>query len=187
MLDNPSSQPIDGTVERRLPRWPFAVGSVLMALAIFSVVLWNIELPYLAWSPGPTPEVVDLLTVEGCGEAIPLVVLAYFHDFDPGKDRLFSPGQAENLVQIFHEEGVDSGGTAFQWKGEPGFDPLGIRHEVEERAPTLFEGLTQGPPAAPDADVRFVVEIGIGHVPVEPPFNNLRTGSNNIVDLPVMA
>lgn len=65
MLDNLPSQPIDGTVERRLPRWPFAVGSVLMALAIFSVVLWNIELPYLAWSPGPTPEVVDLLTVEG--------------------------------------------------------------------------------------------------------------------------
>ncbi len=65
MLDNIPSQPLDRTVERRLPRWPFAVGSFLMALAIFSVVLWNIELPYLAWSPGPTPEVVDLLTVEG--------------------------------------------------------------------------------------------------------------------------
>jgi PDZ domain-containing protein len=50
---------------KRLPRWPFAIGSVLMALAILSVVLWNIELPYLAWSPGPTPEVIDLLTVEG--------------------------------------------------------------------------------------------------------------------------
>lgn len=68
MPDNLPSQPIDGTVERRLPRWPFAVGSVLMALAIFSVVLWNIELPYLAWSPGPTPEVVDLLTVEGAAQ-----------------------------------------------------------------------------------------------------------------------
>ncbi|MDR9450287.1 MAG: PDZ domain-containing protein [Acidimicrobiia bacterium] len=65
MLDNIASQPLDRTVERRLPRWPFAIGSVLMVLAIFSVVLWNIELPYLAWSPGPTPEVVDLLTVEG--------------------------------------------------------------------------------------------------------------------------
>ena len=38
---------------------------MLMALAIISVALWNIELPYLAWSPGPTPEVVDLLTVRG--------------------------------------------------------------------------------------------------------------------------
>jgi PDZ domain-containing protein len=38
---------------------------MLMALAIVSVALWNIELPYLAWSPGPTPEVVDLLTVRG--------------------------------------------------------------------------------------------------------------------------
>ena len=58
-------QQTDRTSVRRLPRWPFAVGSVLMALAILSVVLWNIELPYLAWSPGPTPEVIDLLTVEG--------------------------------------------------------------------------------------------------------------------------
>jgi PDZ domain-containing protein len=38
---------------------------MLMALAIFSILLWNIELPYLAWSPGPTPEVIDLLTVQG--------------------------------------------------------------------------------------------------------------------------
>jgi PDZ domain-containing protein len=51
--------------DRRLPRWPLVVGSILMALAIFSVVLWNIELPFLAWSPGPTPEVVDLLSVQG--------------------------------------------------------------------------------------------------------------------------
>jgi len=66
MLDDTSSpQPTDHAADRSLPRWPFAVGSVLMALAIFSVVLWNIELPYLAWSPGPTPEVVDLLTVQG--------------------------------------------------------------------------------------------------------------------------
>ncbi len=55
----------DPRVERKLPRWPFAVGSVLMVLAIFSILLWNVELPYLAWSPGPTPEVVDLVSVEG--------------------------------------------------------------------------------------------------------------------------
>jgi PDZ domain-containing protein len=64
-LDDSSIPQPDMTPERRLPRWPFVVGSMLMALAIFSVVLWNIELPYLAWSPGPTPEVVDLLTVRG--------------------------------------------------------------------------------------------------------------------------
>lgn len=66
MLDETNPlQPIESYPGRRLPRWPFAVGSALMALAIFSVVLWNIELPYLAWSPGPTPEVVDLLSVDG--------------------------------------------------------------------------------------------------------------------------
>lgn len=63
--DNSSLQPTDPPAERILPRWPFAVASMLMALAIFSVVLWNIELPYLAWSPGPTPEVIDLLDVQG--------------------------------------------------------------------------------------------------------------------------
>ena len=69
MLDDTSlSQPADRAPKRRLPRWPFAVGSLLMALAILSVVLWNIQLPYLAWSPGPTPEVIDLLSVEGADQ-----------------------------------------------------------------------------------------------------------------------
>ena len=65
MLDDPTPSPTERTAEPGLPRWPFAVGSMLMALAIVSVVLWNIELPYLAWSPGPTPDVGDLLTVTG--------------------------------------------------------------------------------------------------------------------------
>ena len=65
MLDDSPTPDSDRVPEPRLPRWPFAVGSVLMGLAIFSVMLWNVELPYLAWSPGPTPEVVDLLTVSG--------------------------------------------------------------------------------------------------------------------------
>ena len=65
MLDDSSTPDIDRGPEPRLPRWPIAVGSVLMGLAIFSVMLWNVELPYLAWSPGPTPEVVDLLTING--------------------------------------------------------------------------------------------------------------------------
>ena len=69
MLDDISLlQPADRVPKRRLPRWPFAVGSLLMALAILSVVLWNIQLPYLAWSPGPTPEVIDLLSVEGADQ-----------------------------------------------------------------------------------------------------------------------
>ena len=65
MPDDSPTPDSDRAPEPHLPRWPFAVGSVLMGLAIFSVMLWNVELPYLAWSPGPTPEVVDLLTVSG--------------------------------------------------------------------------------------------------------------------------
>jgi PDZ domain-containing protein len=41
------------------------MSGVLIAMAVVSVALWNVELPYLAWSAGPTPEVVDLVTVEG--------------------------------------------------------------------------------------------------------------------------
>jgi PDZ domain-containing protein len=51
-----------------MPLWPLAVSGVLVAMAVLSVALWNVELPYLAWSPGPTPEVVDLLSVEGAEE-----------------------------------------------------------------------------------------------------------------------
>lgn len=69
MLDDTNPlQPIEQTRDRHLPRWPFAAASALVALAILSVVMWNIELPYLAWSPGPTPEVVDLLTIEGADQ-----------------------------------------------------------------------------------------------------------------------
>lgn len=50
---------------RRKLRWPLAVVVMVLVLAVFSVALWNLELPYLAWSPGPTPEVIDLLTVDG--------------------------------------------------------------------------------------------------------------------------
>lgn len=65
MLDDSSALQLDRAPEARLPRWPFVAGSVLMAVAILSILLWNIQLPYLAWSPGPTPEVVDLVTVHG--------------------------------------------------------------------------------------------------------------------------
>ena len=63
--DFPAPSDDQRSLRRGLPVWPLAVGSLLMASAILSIVLWNIELPYLAWSPGPTPEVVDLLMVEG--------------------------------------------------------------------------------------------------------------------------
>ena len=63
----PDHQRFDRSTVRR-PRWPFAVAGFLLAFAVFSVALWNISLPYLAWSPGPTPEVIDLLSIEGADQ-----------------------------------------------------------------------------------------------------------------------
>lgn len=51
--------------DHRTPRWPVAVVFALAAAASLAVTLWNVTLPYLAWSPGPTPEVVDLINVDG--------------------------------------------------------------------------------------------------------------------------
>ncbi|GBD85305.1 lon protease [bacterium BMS3Abin02] len=51
--------------QQRAPRWPYVAVGVLMALLILAVVAWSVSLPYVAWSPGPVPEVVSLITVEG--------------------------------------------------------------------------------------------------------------------------
>lgn len=67
MKDNNDLYQIADT-DRRIPRWPLVISGVLVAMAVLSVALWNVALPYLAWSPGPTPEVVDLLTVEGADQ-----------------------------------------------------------------------------------------------------------------------
>src|SRR5665811_2367921 len=59
-----SSPMIDHPQQKAL-RWPYAIVAVLMILLIFSVVAWSVSLPYVAWSPGPVPEVISLITVEG--------------------------------------------------------------------------------------------------------------------------
>lgn len=50
---------------QRAPRWPYVAVGLLMALLIVSVLAWNVTLPYVAWSPGPVPEVVSLISVDG--------------------------------------------------------------------------------------------------------------------------
>ncbi|MFQ5555228.1 MAG: PDZ domain-containing protein [Acidimicrobiia bacterium] len=49
---------------RKLPRWPFLVGGVLLTVAIAIVIAWPINVPYFALSPGPVNDVGDFVEVE---------------------------------------------------------------------------------------------------------------------------
>ena len=48
---------------RRMPKWPFVLSGVLMAIAIAIVLAWPINMPYYAWSPGPVTDSADVITV----------------------------------------------------------------------------------------------------------------------------
>jgi PDZ domain-containing protein len=51
--------------EHKRLRWPYVAVGVLVAILALSIVAWNITLPYVVWSPGPVPEIVSLITVDG--------------------------------------------------------------------------------------------------------------------------
>ncbi len=54
----PSLRPPD-----KLPRWPFVLGGVLLAVAIAIVLAWPINMPYYAWSAGPVTDSADVVSV----------------------------------------------------------------------------------------------------------------------------
>jgi Lon-like protease len=45
--------------------WPLYLASFLLFGGLLSVVLWNVELPYLAWSAGPVSDAADAVEIEG--------------------------------------------------------------------------------------------------------------------------
>ncbi len=49
----------------KLPRWPFVLGGVLLAMAIAIVLAWPINMPYYAWSAGPVTDSADVISVPG--------------------------------------------------------------------------------------------------------------------------
>lgn len=51
-------------MKKRL-RWPYVAVGILAAVMILAIIAWNITLPYVVWSPGPVPEIVSLITVDG--------------------------------------------------------------------------------------------------------------------------
>lgn len=62
--------------------WPLYVAGVLLFLGLSTLMLWNIELPYLAWSAGPVSDAADAIVIEGQptfdpeGELLMLTVLS---------------------------------------------------------------------------------------------------------------
>ena len=49
---------------QRLPRWPFVVAGVFLALGLAILLAWPIKVPYFAMSPGPVEEVADLVQID---------------------------------------------------------------------------------------------------------------------------
>jgi PDZ domain-containing protein len=48
----------------KVSKWPlYAIGAIF-AVGVFALTLWNLELPYLAWSPGPISDAADSIVVE---------------------------------------------------------------------------------------------------------------------------
>lgn len=56
---------------RTTPAWPVYVASFLLFAGVLSVVLWNVELPYLAWSAGPVSDAADAIEIEDADVFVP--------------------------------------------------------------------------------------------------------------------
>ena len=52
------------TESTKLPKWPLYVIGALFAVGVLGMTLWNIELPYLAFSPGPISDAADSVVVD---------------------------------------------------------------------------------------------------------------------------
>jgi PDZ domain-containing protein len=70
------------TEPTRSARWPYFALGGLFALGFAAVVLWNVEIPYVAFSPGPTSDAVNSVTADGVelfppsGELLMLTVVS---------------------------------------------------------------------------------------------------------------
>ena len=52
------------TESTKVSKWPLYVIGALFAVGIFSLALWNLELPYLAFSPGPISDAADSIVID---------------------------------------------------------------------------------------------------------------------------
>lgn len=71
----------ENTPEQRSASWPLYFIGGLLAAGFLSVVAWNVELPYLAYSPGPIADAADSVVAEDVdlfppeGELLMLTIL----------------------------------------------------------------------------------------------------------------
>lgn len=62
--------------------WPLYLAGILLFMGVFTLFLWNVELPYLAWSAGPVSDAADAIVIEGAptytpeGELLMLTVVS---------------------------------------------------------------------------------------------------------------
>lgn len=94
--------------------WPLYLAGFLLFFGVLSVILWNVELPYLAWSAGPVSDAADAIEIDGPqvftpdGELLMLTVIsqdvnifeAMIAGFDPtidllAKDRVRPPDETD--------------------------------------------------------------------------------------------
>ncbi|HEY5889405.1 MAG TPA: PDZ domain-containing protein [Acidimicrobiia bacterium] len=45
--------------------WPLYLAGFLLFFGVLSVILWSVELPYLAWSAGPVSDAADAIAIDG--------------------------------------------------------------------------------------------------------------------------
>lgn len=100
--------------QRRPQSWPVYLAMSLLFTGLLVVVLWNVELPYVAWSAGPVSDAADAIVVEDettydpSGELLMLTILsqdvnifeAIIAGFDPTidlirKERVRSPEESD--------------------------------------------------------------------------------------------
>ncbi|MCI0678946.1 MAG: PDZ domain-containing protein [Actinobacteria bacterium] len=68
--------------ENRPSRAPYVALGVLFLLGLATVILWNVEIPYVAFSPGPTSDAANSVTADGVetfppnGELLMLTVVS---------------------------------------------------------------------------------------------------------------
>lgn len=50
---------------RNTSSWPLYLAGTLLFVGLLTLVLWNVELPYLAWSAGPVSDAADAIVIDG--------------------------------------------------------------------------------------------------------------------------